>query len=93
MGEEVGTEGSTGTSTGLHLHVEMQNINRFNNQCHWSYNKSDYLDPTVFMGIDNIDGTQWIYDSTPIPPTPTDKKKGKFPWVIYAKKIRDKSYF
>ena len=92
MGEEVGTEGSTGTSIGLHLHVEMQNINRFNNQWHWSYNKSDYLDPTVFMDIDNIDGTSWIYDGTPYIP-PTKKEKHKFSWVLYAKKLRNKSHF
>lgn len=24
--------------------------------------------------------------------TPIDKKKGKFPWVLYAKKIRNKPY-
>ena len=92
IGEEVGTEGSTGTSTGLHLHVEMQNINRFNNQWHWSYNKSDYLDPTVFMGIDNIDDTSWIYDGSPYIP-PTKKEKHKFPWVLYARKLRKKHIF
>ena len=90
--QQVGMEGTTGHSTGIHLHVEMQDVSRFNWQWHWSYTKSDYLDPTVFMGIDNIDGTQWIYDGTPVPPTPT-KKEHKFPWVLYAKKIRNKSYF
>lgn len=92
MGEEVGTEGSTGSSTGLHLHVEMQNINRFNWEWHWSYTKSDYLDPTVFMGIDNIEGTTWIYNDTPYIP-PTKKEKHKFPWVLYTKKLRNKSHF
>lgn len=92
VGQQVGMEGTTGHSTGIHLHVEMQDVSRFNWQWHWSYTKSDYLDPTVFMGIDNIDGTQWIYDGTPVPPTPT-KKEHKFPWVLYAKKIRNKSYF
>lgn len=92
IGEEVGTEGSTGSSTGLHLHVEMQNINRFNNKWYWSYNKSDYLDPTVFMGIDNIEGTTWIYNGTPYIP-PTKKEKHKFPWILYAKKLRNKSHF
>lgn len=92
VGQQVGMEGTTGHSTGIHLHVEMQDVSRFNWQWHWSYTKSDYLDPTVFMGIDNIDGTQWIYDGTPIPPTPT-KKQHKFPWVLYAKKIRNKPYF
>lgn len=92
VGQQVGMEGTTGHSTGIHLHVEMQDVSRFNWQWYWSYTKSDYLDPTVFMGIDNIDGTQWIYDGTPVPPTPT-KKEHKFPWVLYAKKIRNKSYF
>lgn len=95
VGQQVGMEGTTGHSTGIHLHVEMQDVSRFNWQWHWSYTKSDYLDPTVFMGIDNIDGTQWIYDGTPVPPTPTTptKKQHKFPWVLYAKKIRNKPYF
>lgn len=95
VGQQVGMEGTTGHSTGIHLHVEMQDVSRFNWQWHWSYTKSDYLDPTVFMGIDNIDGTQWIYDGTPIPPTPPTptKKQHKFPWVLYAKKIRNKPYF
>lgn len=91
MGEEVGTEGSTGTSTGLHLHVEMQDLNRFNNQWHWSYTKSDYIDPTEFMGIDNIEGTSWIYNGSPY--VPTKRQKSKFPWVLYAKKIRNKHIF
>lgn len=91
VGQQVGMEGTTGHSTGIHLHVEMQDVSRFNWQWHWSYVKTDYIDPTVFMGIDNIDGTQWIYDGTPVPPTPT-KKEHKFPWVLYAKKIRNKPY-
>lgn len=91
-GQKVGMEGTTGHSTGIHLHVEMQDISRFNWQWHWSYTKSDYLDPTVFMGIDNIDGTSWIYDGTPYIP-PTKKEKHKFPWVLYAKKLRNKSHF
>ena len=91
-GQQVGMEGTTGQSTGIHLHVEMQDISRFNWSWHWSYTKSDYLDPTVFMGIDNIDGTQWIYDGTPYVP-PTKKEKHKFPWVLYAKKLRNKSHF
>jgi murein DD-endopeptidase MepM/ murein hydrolase activator NlpD len=89
-GQQVGMEGTTGQSTGIHLHVEMQDISRFNWSWHWSYVKSDYLDPTVFMGIDNIDYTSWIYDGTPVPPTPTRKKK-KFPWVLYARKLRNKN--
>ena len=92
VGQKVGMEGTTGQSTGIHLHVEMQDISRFNWQWHWSYVKSDYIDPTEFMGIDNIDYTDWIYDGTPIPPTPTHQTKKKFPWVLYANKIRERTY-
>lgn len=94
-GQYVADEGTTGDSSGIHLHVEMQDLNRWGGQWHWSYVKSDYLDPTVFMGIDNIYGTTWIYDGTPyVPPSPTPTtKKHKFPWVLYANKIRNKSHF
>ena len=86
--QAVGTEGRTGQATGIHLHLEMQDVSRFNWQWHVSNTKSDYLDPTEFMGIDNIEGTHWIYDGT-IPPTPVeDEKKKRFPWVLYARKLR-----
>lgn len=84
-GDYIGLEGTTGSSTGVHLHVEMQDISRFNNQWHWSYNKSDYLDPTEYMGIDNIEDTWWIYDGEP-GPVPIVKKKKSFPWFLVAKK-------
>lgn len=88
-GQYIGDEGSTGHSTGIHLHVEMQDINRFNGQWHSSYTKSDYIDPTSFMGIDNIDGTRWLYDGTPY--IPIKMKKMKFKWVLYSRKIREKA--
>lgn len=92
-GQQVGVEGTTGDSTGIHLHVEMQDLNRWNNVWHWSYIQSDYLDPTQYMGIDNVEGTQWIYDGTPVPPTPpTPTKRKKFPWFIYNNKRRN-TYF
>lgn len=92
IGQQVGIEGTTGESTGIHLHVEMQVMT--GSKWKWSYNKSDYLDPTNFMGIQNVKNSQWIYDGTPLPPEPTptsknQKRKG-FPWVLYANKIRSK---
>lgn len=88
VGQQVGIEGDTGQATGIHLHVEMQDISRFNWSWHFSYTKSDYLDPTVFMGIDNIRLTQWYYDGTPIPPS-AERRKKKYPWaVMIAKKRR-----
>lgn len=89
-GQQVGVEGTTGDSTGIHLHVEMQEMT--SSTWHWSYNKSDYLDPTNFMGIDNVKGTQWVYDGTPTPtpptPTPTITKSKNFRWVLYARRLR-----
>lgn len=92
-GTFLANEGSTGQSTGIHLHVEMQDLNRWGNEWHASYIKSDYLDPTVYMGIDNIDGTSWIYDGTPAPPTPTPSesaKSKKFKWVLYSRKLMNR---
>lgn len=93
VGQKVGMEGTTGDSTGIHLHVEMQDISRFNWSWHWSYDKTQYLDPTIFMGIDNIYRTQWIYDGIPFTPIPVkNKKRQKYPWVLYQRKLRHKSY-
>ena len=88
VGQQVGIEGTTGESTGVHLHVEMQQMTGAT--WHWSYNKSDYIDPTKFMGIDNVKGSQWIYDGTPSPSPSTSFKNGKFKWVLYASKLRKK---
>lgn len=96
VGQQVGIEGTTGQSTGIHLHVEMQDLNRWGGEWHSSYTQSDYLDPTQFMNIPNVEGTECYYDGVPIPPpTPTPKgnKKNKFKWVLYAKNLRVKREF
>lgn len=97
VGQQVGVEGTTGQSTGIHLHVEMQDLNRWGGQWHSSYTKSDYLDPTVFMNIPNVEGTECYYDGTPVPPTPTPPeikmRKNNFKWVLYAKNLRHKREF
>ena len=92
VGQQVGIEGATGTGvTGIHLHVEMQNVYTHTPQWQWvaSNNKSDYIDPTLFMGIDNVEGTKWYYDGNPKPyPTISDKKG--FKWVLYSRMLRNK---
>lgn len=90
VGDYLAMEGQSGAATGIHLHVEMQDISRFNWQWHTSNTQSDYLDPTLFMGIDNIEGTQWIYDGTPTPTPTEDEKRKHFKWVLYAEKLRKK---
>lgn len=82
----VGKMGNTGNSTGTHLHLEASTTQRWN--C------SNFVDPCQPLGFPNIRGTIVKWDSTPptppTPPTPTVIKKKKFPWVIYAKKFRNK---
>lgn len=88
IGQEVGTEGKTGEGvTGTHLHVEMQNVHLFGDKWYFSDNKSDYLDPTVFMGIDNEENTQWEYKGV-VPPKPIIKKEKGFKWVLYTNRLR-----
>ena len=46
-----------------------------------------YIDDT---NIANDGGYTWVrYGETPpVPPTPSGTRKGKFPWVLYARKLR-----
>ena len=90
VGQQVGVEGSTGTGvTGIHLHVEMQNV--YLNTPRWTWKasdqKSDYIDPTLFMGIENVEGTDWYYDGTPIPYT---SDRHRFKWVLYSRLLRNR---
>ena len=79
IGTFVGIEGTTGSSTGIHLHVEMQDISTHD----WIFgaDKSYYTNPAEFMGFPNVEGTTVYYDGTPIDPpepelpTPSSKKK------------------
>lgn len=86
IGEFVGIEGTTGSSTGIHLHLEMQDISTHN----WIFNadKSYYTNPADFLGIPNVEGTVAIYYGTPIPTTP---KRNRFKWVLYARKLRNRN--
>lgn len=94
IGEQVGIEGTTGSSTGIHLHLEMQDISTHD----WIYRaeKSTYTNPAEFMGIPNVQGTVCYYSGTPEPtPTPDPGditiKKSKFNWAIYAHIIRKRN--
>lgn len=82
VGEYLGNEGSSGNSTGIHLHLEYQVMT--GGTWHYSNNLSDYLNPADYLGVTNVvDSTNsWYYDGIPIPPTPTHKKH-KFPWFIF----------
>lgn len=88
IGSFVGNEGTTGSSTGIHLHLEMQDLTNHN----WIFHadKGIYTNPADFMGIPNKEGISVIYYGIPIPPIPTIRKKSKFKWVLYANNLRKK---
>lgn len=90
QGTLIGLEGNpAGTaSTGLHVHLEKEN--QSDGVFKFGYNNS--IDPTTGTGIQNVvyttSGDTYIFDGTPVPPTGAEKKR--FPWVLYARKLRDK---
>lgn len=91
IGDYVGWEGTTGSSTGIHLHLEMQDLSNRN----WIFGAdlSQYLNPADFMGIPNTANISCIYNGTPKPPTPQTKKQNKFKWVLYSRKLRNRNKF
>lgn len=77
----IGRMGDTGHATGVHLHLERATT--FNWTC------GRFLNPAEYLGIPNTIGTIVNYDGTP--PTPIVIKKSKFPWVLYARKLRNRN--
>lgn len=93
-GQQVGIEGTTGNSTGIHTHIEMQNyVNNGNRWIHDARNPNAwgtvYLPATDYMGFPNEAGISVYYDGMPIPFMPSKKKK-RFKWVLYSDKLRKK---
>ena len=87
IGEQVGLEGSTGDSTGIHLHLEMQDLS--NHDWKFQADKSVYTNPCDFMGIPNEEGISVIYYGTLLPPEPTPSTiKNSNKWLKFrARKI------
>lgn len=83
IGTQVGIEGTTGSSTGIHLHLEMQDLTNHN----WIFGapKETYTNPATFMGIPNVEGISVIYNGIPR----QDKKKNAIKWLqASTKKLR-----
>lgn len=79
IGDYVGFEGTTGTSTGIHLHIEMQNLS--NRNWYFGNDISYYMNPCEFMGFPNETGISIIYNGSP---KPYKKKQNK--WLMSRSK-------
>ena len=77
VGQYVGTEGTTGQITGLHLHMEMQNLSS-GRDWYFGNDISYYINPAEYMGFPNQSGISVFYDGVPIEPT-----KNKNKWLQF----------
>ena len=84
QGQQISYEGNpSGTaSSGLHVHLEKEN--QSDGIFKFGYNNS--INPCIGTGINNqVDGTIYIYNGISY-----IKKERKFPWVLFAEKLRQK---
>ena len=98
QGQRMGFTGTAGYVTGDHVHLNIAKGNYANwervppnnnwqlrNSMH-IYNACYVNDTTIVQGY----GHNWITYDGPTPPPPTEEIKRKFPWVLYARKFRER---
>ena len=85
IGQYVGTEGTTGQITGLHLHMEMQNLSS-GRDWYFGNDISYYINPAEYMGFPNQSGISVFYDGEPIDPIEPTKNKNKWLQFMSRKK-------
>lgn len=88
IGMYVGDEGETGEVTGIHLHLEEQDLSSGRN---WNFTQDlqYYENPAEFMGIPNQEGISVFYNGTP-KPIPQQLKKHMFNWKVFTRLIRNR---
>ena len=98
QGQLMGHTGTAGYVTGDHLHLNVAkgqyaNWEQVPPSYNWQLRNSMHIYNACFVNdtiIIDGEGHNWItWDE---PPTPTEKgKKTKFPWVLYARKFRERT--
>lgn len=91
QGQFLATEGNpAGTgSTGYHVHIELEMLSYGES---FKYGYANSSNPCIPLGLPNVTGGPYIYNGSPVPPTPTPtRKRSSFPWVLYARKLRNKN--
>ena len=86
---KVGVMGQTGNAFGIHLHLEYSSVS------YWDTTRTKFFNPLIELGIPNARGTIVHFDGSVVPPEPEPEpeqeiKKHKFPWVLYARKFRNR---
>lgn len=85
QGQQISIEGNpSGTaSTGLHVHLEKEN----QSDGIFKFGYANSIDPTTGTGIENVVNYSnvYIYDGTPVPPTPPTPTRGKNWWKFKKK--------
>ena len=98
QGYELGKTGTYGVATGDHVHMEVKK-GQYEGLVRNEYNIAMMKNETHIYDILGVNDTVLLVDGgynwrefsdTPIPPTPTGRRTKKFPWVLYARKLRSK---
>lgn len=81
QGQYIGTEGNpSGTSsTGYHVHIELEYLT-YGEAFKYGYENSS--NPGIPLGLPNEEGGPYIFDGTPIPPTPTPSSSNTKKWAF-----------